>query len=277
MNMIDELKEYNFTKQGDAFVYSDVPNAVYHDGPGISSSFVRAFGKSQIHAIQKEQKTTPPMNFGTAAHSYIVEGESAFQNDVAVITGSPYTNANKILKQDYLERGLTVINEKEYNDIKGMRDNLIDEAWMYIDSDSKVIENSFYWYEGDVLCKCRPDVFCSPVKKPYADNDIILVDYKTTKSCNPESFIESVKEYGYDMQASWYRRGLQQAGYNVKAFIFAAQEKTPPYASKLFRMNNEQMDKGWERMAKFLDNYKEYEENGKPTIYNQPNVVDLSI
>lgn len=42
-------------------------------------------------------------------------------------------------------------------------------------------------------------------------------------------------------------------------------------------MNNEQMDKGWERMAKFLDNYKEYEENGKPTIYNQPNVVDLSI
>jgi hypothetical protein len=104
-----------------------------------------------------------------------------------------------------------------------------------------------------------------------------LVDYKTTKSCNPESFIESVKEYGYDMQASWYRRGLQQAGYNVKDFIFAAQEKTPPYASKLFRMNNEQMDKGWERMAKFLDNYKEYEENGKPTIYNQPNLVDLSI
>jgi len=277
MSMIDELKEYNFTEQGDALVYSDVPNAVYHDGPGISSSFVRAFGKSQVHATQQEQKTTPPMNFGTAAHSYVVEGDKAFQNDVAVITGSPYTNANKILKQDYLDRGLTVITEKEYEDLKGMRNNLIEEAWAYIDADSKIVENSFYWYEGDVLCKCRPDVMCAPLEPGSGSKDIVIVDYKTTKSCNPDSFIESVKEYGYDMQASWYRRGIQQAGYKVKYFMFVAQEKVHPYASKIFRMKNEDMDKGWERMAKYLQNYQEYEKNGKPTIYNQPNVVDLSI
>jgi hypothetical protein len=59
--------------------------------------------------------------------------------------------------------------------------------------------------------------------------------------------------------------------------MFVAQEKVHPYASKIFRMKNEDMDKGWERMAKYLQNYQDYEKNGKPTIYNQPNVVDLSI
>ena len=274
---ITELKEYKFTERGDAFIFDDIPNAVYHAGPGLSSSNVRAFGHSQLHAVEHVQETTPAMNFGTAAHSMIVEGEEAFNNDVAVITGSPYTNANKDLKAEYEERGLTVIKEAELQAIKGMKANLIDEGDVYINAEGRLTEASFYWYEGEILCKCRPDVLCPPIQKPYAANDIVIVDYKTTQSCHPKEFAGSVRKYGYDMQAAWYRRGMEKAGFRVKEFIFVAQEKVHPFASKVFRMGEEHMNRGWEMMEQYLEAYKNYEKGGHLTIYNSPNIVDLEL
>ena len=81
MNMIiKELEEFKSEQKGDSLVFADIPNPVYHSGVGISSSKIRAFGKSQLHAIEKVQETTPAMNFGTAAHALLVEGEEEFNN-----------------------------------------------------------------------------------------------------------------------------------------------------------------------------------------------------
>ena len=71
---ISELEEYNPTEKGDAIIIREIPNDVYHSDVGISSSFVRQFADSQVHAIEVEQETTPAMNFGTAAHYMLVEG-----------------------------------------------------------------------------------------------------------------------------------------------------------------------------------------------------------
>ena len=71
---------------------------------------------------------TTAMQFGSAAHSLIVEGENAFNNEVAVISGSPYTNANKQLKIDYQNRGMLVINQDKRDMLFQMKDNLIEEA-----------------------------------------------------------------------------------------------------------------------------------------------------
>jgi hypothetical protein len=243
MNMIiEELKEFESEQKGDTLVFSDIPNPVYHAGVGISSSKIRAFGKSQLHAVEKVQETTPAMNFGTAAHALLVEGEEEFNNTVAVVMGSPYTNANKELKKEYEERGLTVIKEAEMTAIKGMKEHMIEEGNIYLNAEGKVAEASFYWYEGEVLCKCRPDVICPPVQSPYPDNAICVVDYKTTQSCDPVEFAYSVKKYGYDMQAAWYRRGMEKAGFKLDEFVFVAQEKVYPYASKVFIISEEQIE-----------------------------------
>ena len=85
--IIEELKEFESEQKGDTLVFSDIPNPVYHAGVGISSSKIRAFGKSQLHAVEKVQETTPAMNFGTAAHALLVEGEEAFNQTVAVVMG----------------------------------------------------------------------------------------------------------------------------------------------------------------------------------------------
>jgi len=156
-----------------------------------------------------------------------------------------------------------------------MKEKMIYEGNTYLDAKGKVAESSFYWYEDEVLCKCRPDLICPPLDDTDSKDKIVVVDYKTTQSVEPYTFGRSVKKYSYDLQAAWYRRGMEAAGYKVDDFVFVAQEKTYPYASKVFKMTKEQMDFGWSIMETYLENYKEYQK-GKPlSVYNSPNVVEL--
>ena len=274
MKKIPELEAYESVERGDALVFTDIPNEVYHSEVGVSSSYVRKFGESQLHAIEVEQETTPSMNFGSAAHALLVEGENEFNLQVGVVVGSPYTKVNKELKQEFIARGMIPIKERDYLDIKGMKEHMIDEGNMYLNGNGKIAEASFFWYEGDVLCKCRPDVICSP-QGPHQDFEILAVDYKTTFSCSPDAFKESVLKYGYLQQASWYRRGLEAAGYRVKEFVFVAQEKKEPYASKVFKITDKQMDLAWIDMSEYLEGINKILKGGKPTIYNSPNIVTL--
>jgi len=272
---IESLKNFASEQRGQAHIYKDIPNEDYHAGVGISSSYIRRFGQSQLHAIEHKQESSPNLKFGTASHALLVEGQEAFDKEVKVITGSPYTKAYKEEKADYEEQGFIVLKESEAEIIHNMKDSMVYEGNAYLNAKGKIAEASIYWYEDDVLCKCRPDLMCPPLNEPNSDNKIVIVDYKTTVSCEPFAFNKSVKKYGYDMQAAWYRRGLLMAGYDVEDFMFIAQEKVHPYASKVFRITKEQIDFGWTMMENYLEEYKEYQK-GKPlTIYNSPNVVDL--
>ena len=272
---IESLKTKESKQKGQALSYKDISNNDYHAGVGISSSYIRKFGQSQLHAVNHKPASTPALKFGTAAHTLIVEGAEAFSEQIRVITGSPYTKAYKEEAAGFEEVGYMAINEKDAEIIFKMKENMIYEGNAYLNAKGKVAEASIYWYEDDILCKCRPDMICPPLNEPNSDNKIVIVDYKTTISCEPFAFNKSVKKYGYDMQAAWYRRGLLMAGYDVEDFIFIAQEKVHPYASKVFRITKEQIDFGWSMMESYLNDYKEYQK-GKPlSIYNSPNVVDL--
>ena len=273
--MIEELKKYQSQQRGKAWVFKDIPNKDYHAGVGVSSSFIRRFGESQLHAIEHQQETTSAMKFGTAAHSLLVEGQEAFDKEVWVMSGSPYTKAYKEEKAEHESYDRIVLHEDVASTIFSMKDKMIYEGNAYLDAKGKVAESSFYWYEDDVLCKCRPDLICPPLDNPNSKDEIVIVDYKTTQSVEPYTFAKSVKKFRYDLQASYYRRGMEAAGYKVGSFVFVAQEKTYPYASKVFRMTKEQMDFGWSIMETYLEDFKEYKK-GKPlSIYNSANVIDL--
>ena len=90
----------------------------------------------------------------------------------------------------------------------------------------------------------------------YDDKTIILVDYKTTQSVKPRDFTSSVKKYQYELQASWYKRAFEKAGFTVADFLFVAQEKKHPYASKVFKMKHEDMEAGWLELDRLLGEYK---------------------
>ena len=277
------LENFEHVIIGDVAYFPNLDNNTYHNGPGISSSNIRRFSQSQLHALEEVVEQTPAMMFGSAAHSLIVEGEAAFFSDVVTITGSPYTNANKQLKKDSLAKGLSVITEEQRDTIYSMNNSLVQEAEPYLrpgEDYPQVFKSpkevSIYWYEQDLLCKTRADVVCNAFDNNFGKDAIVLVDYKTTSDCSVRGFTNSVRRYSYDLQAAWYKRGFERAGFKVADFVFVAQEKKPPYANKVFKMNHADMEIGWNFLSDYLDDYTKVL-GGKPaTIYNSPNVVELN-
>jgi hypothetical protein len=286
MNKLPEILENEeHMILGDAIYFPDMEHNFYHEVPGISSSKIRRFGQSQLHAFEEENETTPAMKFGTAAHSLIVEGEEAFVNNVVCLTGSPYTNANKELKKEYEGRGLTVITAQEKNTLYSMKEALIPEGIKHLSADegeypsmfNSPFERAIFWWEQDLLLKVKSDVLRYPVNMPHKSNSIILVDYKTTADCSVKGFTSSIRKYQYDLQAAWYKRGFEKAGFNVVDFIFVAQEKKKPFASKIFRMSHTDMDSGWQRMESLLTEYNAVLNGKEATIYNSPSIVDIDL
>jgi len=281
----ESLQSHQHVAIGDAIYFPDMDNAYYHRSKGVSSSTLRRFRQSQLHAMQEVVEPTTAMQIGSAAHSLIVEGENAFNKEVAVISGSPYTNANKQLKRDYLDRGMLVITQDKRDMLFQMKDNLIEEARKFLDVDQgeypgvfvKPYENALYWWEQDVLLKLRSDVIRYPVIQPYSDESVVVIDYKTTSDCSVSGFTRSIRRYQYDLQAAFYRRGYQKAGFKVEDFLFVAQETKHPYATKIFKMNDEDMDRGWEQLEKSLVDFKAVKDGEKPSIYNSPNIVEVML
>ena len=262
MKIPDMLENFEHVIIGDVAYFPNLDNNTYHNGPGISSSNIRRFSQSQLHALEEVIEQTPALNFGSAAHSLVVEGEGAFFSDVVTITGSPYTNTNKALKQESLAKGLSVISEKERDTIYSMKNSLITEARAYLNPENEYpsafdspYEVTLYWYEQGLLCKTRADVIINPFDKPHGENAIVLVDYKTTSDCSVRGFTNSVRRFSYDLQAAWYKRGFERAGFQVHDFVFVAQEKKTPYASKVFKMNHTDMEIGWNFLSDYLESY----------------------
>ena len=74
MNKLPEILENEeHMILGDAIYFPDMEHNFYHEVPGISSSKIRRFGQSQLHAFEEENETTPAMKFGTAAHCLLLK------------------------------------------------------------------------------------------------------------------------------------------------------------------------------------------------------------
>lgn len=99
-------------------------------------------------------------------------------------------------------------------------------------------EKSVYWNDPTtgVLCRCRPD---------WWREDDVLVDLKTTDDASPEGFAKSMANWRYDVQAPYYMDGVKLAtGRDVKAFVFIAVEKKPPYAVGVYVLDSASMEIG---------------------------------
>tara|TARA_B100001094_G_scaffold191420_1_gene185281 strand:+ start:3134 stop:4042 length:909 start_codon:yes stop_codon:yes gene_type:complete len=289
MNQLPEsLNKYDHHVMGDAIYFPAISNHDYHNSAGISSTTIRKFGVSELHAIKEEMEHTPALRFGSAAHSYIVEGEQAFLNEVAIISGSMYSAANKETVAECAEKGITCISPKDFETIKAMKENMIpygDKLLHPTENEypshdfTYPYERALFWYEDDILCKLKADVVRHPDTPMHDPKDVIVVDYKTTKSCNPDSFLTSVRQYGYHYQAAWYTRGFEKAGFNVKEFIFVAQEKKSPYATKVFKIDTGDLEKYWIELEYTLANYGKYKNGLVEDLqtYNCPNVIELDL
>jgi len=105
----------------------------------------------------------------------------------------------------------------------------------------------------DLRCKIRPD---------YLKDDNIIIDIKSTQAGSPQGFLREVRRWGYDLQASFYIRGLnvayRAAGVNrqAQAFLFVAIENFPPHEVAVYALSEDMLREAGERIDAALAAYK---------------------
>ena len=244
----------------------------YDTAEGIRRSDLWQINKSPAHFkyyIEHRPEPTKALLFGAAVHKYVLEPET-FWNEYAIApTADRRTKEGKTafaeFQQRCLELNLTGITLEDLEQCKAMAEALKDNA-LALKLLQGEHEKPFFWFDDltGEKCKCKIDCLTMYEGKP------VIVDYKTTDSCEDGHFERSAKKYGYQFQAGMYCEGLFQNTFIEHGFIFVAQEKTPPYASRVYLCDPEWIRRGYDKFRELIGIYHECKINDTWPGYELP-------
>ena len=224
-----------------------ISNEAYHADPALGRSVAYKMRTScpmkVKHEMDNPQPSTSALVNGSMIHSGVLEPQKLdeeFKCKPESIDGnSPRTNAYKEAFA-YMEAdnpGTTFVPHADYYNnmevIASASDHpLIKE--LLTDPDSLVEHTGFFDFEG-VACKVRPDL--------YNTKNGVVLDLKTTQDASIRGFTKSVRQFGYVFQAAWYMTALRQMGEKPKKFIFLVVEKTAPYITACYTLDNNDIER----------------------------------
>jgi hypothetical protein len=179
------------------------------------------------------------------------------------ITAPKIDRRTKAGKEEYaklMETGKIVLSQDEGDSIREMTDAVMNnpEAAALLKGEHEVPIEWTDLRTGE-RCKCRPDVIGTD----------LIVDYKTTSSCEDGVFERSALKYGYQLQAAMYREGLLQTRFKEYGFAFIAQEKKAPYAVRIYRCDPGWIDDGAVIYRELIDLYHECKVNNTWNGYEE--------
>ena len=229
-------------------------NKEYRKEPGVSRSDLWLMSKTPMHYkyhLSAPEEETPALLFGSAMHKMALEPED-FMKEYAVLPGSidRRTKRGKEMYEEFVDKihGRKVVTEEQYIQILEMQEALKQNelAWKLLSGG--IHEESYFWTDAEtgLRCKIRPDVVTGYENRP------LIVDYKTTDSCADGHFERSCSRYGYKLQAGMYTEGMFQTMFQEYGFAFVAQEKTPPYASRVYICDQDFIDEGHDQFRTYM-------------------------
>lgn len=214
-------------------------NAQYHKHPAVSKSDLDLINRSPMHykyIKSNPQEPTEAMIIGSVLHKLILE-ENDFTSEYAVVpVCDRRTKEGKALYNEFLlEAGnKTVITsdmfEKAFEIAEAVKINPIVKKVLC----SGKAEQSYFWKENGVECKCRPDYI----------KENLVIDLKSTTDASPEAFVKAAYNYRYHVQAWWYIHGLNNCGIKAENFVFIAFEKDPPYGVCVYAADDLMLELG---------------------------------
>lgn len=240
----------------------------YDEIPAVRRSDLWEIRKSPQHYIYKvthPEEPTPALLFGTAAHKYILEPETFWNEYIEVPKIDRRTKAGKEEWAAIMESGKTPISSEDIDVIMDM--NAAIEAHRVARDLLKTGEHEIpiEWTDPETgeKCKCRPDVITGEY----------IVDYKTTTSCDDGAFERSCRVYGYKLQAGMYSEGVFNSRLKTHKFAFVAQEKNPPYAVRVYFCDPGFVEEGADMFHELIGLLHECKETGNWPGYNDATLI----
>ena len=239
---------------GDAVV-RDLPHDTYLAHPALSASgaktLVRPGGPARyLHERQHGRPPRDTFDVGHAAHAAVLG-----VGPVLEVIDAPDWRTKAAKEQRDLARAagrvpVLIDTARQVADMAAAlrADPLAARVLTRGSGDPEV---SLFWHdpEHDVDRRGRVDW----LRTADANGRLILVDYKTGSSAAPDAFARSVVNFGYHMQAAWYRDLVIGLGLASSApFLFVVQETTPPYLVNVVELDESTLRMGTELNARAL-------------------------
>jgi len=241
-----------------------MPAETYHDIDAVGGSSLKLLARSPAHyAARRKRKTTSAMQFGTLAHTVVLEPAKFADSYIVAPAGLDMrTKAGKDFKSE--AAGLQVVSMDDYEAAQAIRQSAMSIPTVARILDDCRSEVSLFWEYEDIPCKARIDAL--RLTKAGA----ILLDLKTTQDASPESFPRSVGNYGYHLQAAHYCEGWRKVFPEIPviAFLFVAVETDAPYAAAAYTLDDEAISRGEEERARLLSIYRECKTAGRWPSYS---------
>jgi hypothetical protein len=228
----------------------NLPEAAYHSDPvpdgSLSSTGARKLLPPSCPALFKYERDHPRpykkcFDLGHAAHKLVLG-----VGPELVGLDRPRWDTNEVKAQvaDIRAAGGVPLKMDEYRQVHEMAAAIQAHpiASALFTPAAGEPERSLFWRddETDVWCRARLDW------QPHARGGRLIVpDYKTCGSANPQRLQKAVYEYAYFVQAFWYLDGIKALGLGEDpAFVFCAQEKEPPYLVTVFEVDATSLELG---------------------------------
>ena len=216
---------------------------VYHGLKDIvSSSQLKELSKSPAHykaALDAANKRTPALEFGDAAHTFILQPKEFERRFVAMPDNIKVKRGKEFEAFQVSNDGKTILSKDDIEALCGMADSIGKHktAKALLNLDTGIPEMSCFFKESStgLSCRIRPD---------FLPGGNIIVDYKTTENAAPSEFQRSCAKYGYDIQAGFYCLGMELLTGVIHKFVFIAQEKKPPYEVAVYEASIDFIDTG---------------------------------
>lgn len=256
-------------------VWQDVPAEAYHADPvpggSLSASGVKElvppkgcparFRYNQDHG----RPDTAAFDFGRAAHRMVLGvGEPI----VEVQADNWKTKAAQQTRDEARAAGASPVLTRELEVIEAMAAALRQHpvAAALLAPGTGIPEVTLVWQDDRTGINLRARLDWLRHSQP--GHRLVIPDYKTCAEASPDAFARSADTYGYHTQADHYLDGVGRLlGEPDPAFVFIAQEKTPPYIVSVFELDHEAMQVGAVRNRWARDIYAHCQATGEWPAY----------
>lgn len=263
----------------------DLPAHVYHADPvpggSLSSSGARKLLRPSCPALFRHwldfgQEPQPEFDLGHAAHREVL----GVGEPIHVIDAGDYRTKDARAQRDAAHAdGRVPILAHEYERVRAMAAALREHpiAGAIFQPDQGRPEQSIIWTDPRTGVWRRAMLDWLP--HPAEGRRLIITDYKTCASAEPDAISRSLHHYGYYQQAAWYLDAVGAAGLASRddaAFVLVCQEKTPPYLVTVGQPDPEALAWGDRLNAKAIDTYATCRATGRWPGYAE-DVISVSL
>ena len=261
-------------------IIENLPAQAYHSDDAVGSSLIRKLQTSTpMHALAMlaTPMASPALSLGTALHAAMLEPE----NDLAQAVVQPdIDKRTKLGKEEHatfaaLNEGRCIITPDQAQQVDGMviaclKDWRIKHAL----SACKKREVSAFGSIGGHKAKARLDAW---------NGHGMVLDLKTTRDLACD-FEKSIANFGYGLQAAWYREVLRSVFRSEGrlmpddfSFVFLVVETTYPHGTAVYRMSDEVMDCYSDRLVELQKQWWECVLKNEYSGWPQTDVVDIGL